>query len=142
MYFRKKDNYRFIGWTYRGLGNTLLLKLNDIKGLTYLDSAEQFFSDAGEFEGLMGVYKNKSEYYLKINNVDLAMLYAKKYLILNNDFDLWISKVQFSYFLKNNNYKKALDISNSIIRYADSLVSELKNVSRLKTIDDKRKLEN
>ena len=78
----------------------ILLKLNDIKGLTYLDSAEQFFSDAGEFEGLMGVYKNKSKYYQKINNVDLAMLYAKKYLILNNDFDLSISKVQFSYFLK------------------------------------------
>ena len=142
LYFRKKDNYRYIGWTYRGLGNTLLLNLNDIKGLTYLDSAEQFFSDAGEFEGLMGVYKNKSEYYQKINNVDLAMLYAKKYLILSNDFDLSISKVQFSYFLKNNNYKKALDISNSIIRYADRLESELKNVSRLKTIDDKRNLEN
>ena len=81
LYFRKKDNYRFIGWTYRGLGNTLLLKLNDIKGLTYLDSAEHHFSVASEFEGLMGVYKNKSEYYQKINNVDLAMLYAKKYLI-------------------------------------------------------------
>ena len=142
LYFRKKDNYRFIGWTYRGLGNTFLLTLNDIKGLTYLDSAEQFFSDAGEFEGLMGVYKNKSEYYQKINNVDSAMLYAKKYLILNNDFDLSISKVQFSYFLKNKNYKKAVDISNSIIIYADRLESELKNFSRLKTIDDKRNLEN
>ena len=141
LYFRKKDNYRYIGWTYRGLGNTLLLKLNDIKGLIYLDSAEQFFSDAGEFEGLMGVYKNKSEYYQKINNVDLAMLYAKKYLILNNDFELSISKVQFSYFLKNKNYKKAVDISNSIIEYADRLESELKNFSRLKTIDDKRNLE-
>ena len=62
-------------------------------------------------------------------------------MILNNDFDLSISKVQFSYFLKNKNYKKAVDISNSIIEYADRLESELKNFSRLKTIDDKRNLE-
>ena len=133
MFYRKKDGFRHIGWTYKGLGSTLIY-LEPSDGLKYLDSAEYYFSRQGDLLGLYKSYKFKSMYYRNYNNIDSAMYYANKCLDLTDDFDFPIKKIQFNYFLKNNNYEKIIDISKSIINFADSLQSEFSNFSRIKTI--------